>query len=251
MRPFSKLAFLCSIDAAPATSAYWNVLGEFALTDNDLISSKRYFFRALELDTTKAVSWIKAGKISLLLKDTADAIYKLERSRNLDDKSDDACKILVSIYDRRRNRDRSKKILEELIDHNPKNTWAWSFLGYTCFMQNDTAKAVSILRKVADQSDNYTAAYFLSMVYSFRKEKENSLQYLKMAIDKNNCAKVKAGKNLIFEWLWQDKDFMAITTIHGNEKISGDDIYFDLFLRKDKYYYSRTYKSKNKFRNPF
>lgn len=103
------------------------------------------------------------------------------------------------------------KVYDKIIELYPKDKASWLSKGIALGKLGRYDEAVKTLDKLYTLSPGANVLFHKAQVYSFKKDKKNVLNELAMAISLDSKYKEKANMNDVFQWLWGDEDFRALT----------------------------------------
>jgi len=93
---------------------------------------------------------------------------------------------------------------------NWSNTANLNNLGLNYYNLNDNKAILTFKKTLEIDKENTQALYALSYIHSLKKEKEQMLQHLQKAVNKDKKYKQIAKEDTDFEKYWNDKDFKRI-----------------------------------------
>lgn len=89
------------------------------------------------------------------LKEYGRAIASIEKVRHQGDYTEGHDYYLASLYEKMKDFERARKIVQEILDKNPKNAHALNFLGYSMLENNeDLDKAYGLIKKAVELQPN-------------------------------------------------------------------------------------------------
>jgi tetratricopeptide (TPR) repeat protein len=115
------------------------------------------------------------------------------------------------VYADLKNYEQAIESYKKAIGIKPDYHEAWNNLGIVYADLKNYEQAMETFQKAIEIKPDKEEAYFnIACTYSLEKNKEKALEYLQQAITLNPKYKEDAPKEKDFEWLWGDKDFLAL-----------------------------------------
>jgi tetratricopeptide (TPR) repeat protein len=211
----------------------WNMLATIYLDSGNPDTAKKYYSKGLELNPNHEISWCNAARADLILKDTNNALTKLNKAISINSGDVKVYELIAHVYFRIGNYKEAEKYVRKILKKYPTHTIAQTQLGCISFLSGHHREAVGILNHVIEtDSTNYTPFYLLATIYSFHDDKPGTLFHLEKATSINNIVKINAKKDPVFEWLWDDEEFKTITTVMKDEILSKDNSYLTIQFKE-------------------
>lgn len=164
------------------------------------------------------------GRILHELKRYKEALKPLNKAIELNPEDEDAWAFKVYCLYEIEKYDEALITANRLIEINPEFEFIWVDKGNILFELNKFDEAVEAYKKSIEfEPDDYETYYEIAKIYSMKKIKEETLYYLKKAIDseiyEDKIIPYPIEKVFIesevkndneFKWLLEDKEFMGI-----------------------------------------
>jgi superkiller protein 3 len=233
---FSKAdeAFNKAIKYNPNNDRAWLEIGYLWVT-KDTVKATTYYEKTLEINPKNAYAWVNLGNIDLGKRDTANALCKLRKYVTLESKNVLVWFELGIIAMAQRKFILAQDAFENVLKLNPNNDTARIYLTSIYFNSKNLSATIANLKYLIDQKPNCCYAYyFLATLYSTKRDRWNTFQFLKKAISINNKVKIDVKSNGAFGWLLEDKEFIEITTLLPGEKLSDGNLEFPFQMVRHK-----------------
>jgi tetratricopeptide (TPR) repeat protein len=210
----AKEVFLKVIDIKPDKHEAWNNLGVVYKTGfQDYAQAKEAFLKAIDIKPDKHEAWNNLGIVYKTgFQDYAQAKEAFLKVIDIKPDKHEAWNNLGNVYaDGFQDYVQAKEAYLKAIDIKPDDHEAWNNLGVLYLKLTEYKRAEESFLKALEIKSDFENAYFnLACTYSLEKDKIKALEYLHKAIELDVEYKNKAPTDTDFEWLWNDKDFMAL-----------------------------------------
>lgn len=190
----------------------WANIGLIYSIWDDYKEALEAFEKAINLYPDFADAWLDKGIILNKLNKPQDALYAFERAIEIDPNFAEAWGAKGSILGELERYEEALEAFSNKIILNPDDYEIWTLKGYTLFKLNRHNKA----EKACDvaltlKSDFADALYLKASLYSYKKDKKNTVLFLSKAIKLDKTYKKEAKEDKVFMNFWKDTDFISIT----------------------------------------
>lgn len=170
-----------------------------------------YFRKCIDLQPRNALFWSNLGIVYTKAEKLDSALEAYTEALWLNPEFFSVYNNRSKIYSRQKKYDKAVSDLEMIIKMDSTNSYVWNEAAMCLYYAKNYKKAISYYKNAIKYGMNPSIpAYNIACSYSLMHQKKEALDYLKksMQLGYNKISKISTDTD--FEWLWKDKDFMAL-----------------------------------------